>query len=92
MHVRLDKNVKHGRPLQCIGLTGGLKELYVVCNEVETFVATVWTFLHTPIHRLQNITHYLLLCNPLMCTAAARIYASGASLCVPPPLKGLTVL
>ena len=39
-------------PLQCIGQTRGLKELYVVCNEVEPFVATIWTFLHTPIHRL----------------------------------------
>ena len=30
---------------------------------------------------LQHITHYSLLCIPLSCTAAARIYASGASLC-----------
>ena len=30
---------------------------------------------------LQHITHYSLLCIPLMCTSAARIYGSGASLC-----------
>ena len=41
---------------------------------------------------LQHITHYSLLCIPLRCTPAAHVFASGASLCVPPPLKGLSVL